>query len=182
METDRIQSIIESIIFVSGEPLEKAYIAKIADATMEEVELALEKIQERYQAPSSGLSLVRKDGVVQLVSNPQNSSFVEGLVKSELSENISPTAMEVLAIIAYRGPISKSELESLRGVNCAYILRSLLLRRLIEKGDTPRDSRGYTYSITVDFLKKLGIDSVERLPSYAILSAGKHLDVARHEE
>ena len=179
MESDRIQSIIESILFVSGEPLEKAYIAKIADATMEEVKLALEKIQERYQAPSSGLSLVCKDAIVQLVSNPKNGSFVEDLVKSELSENISPTAMEVLAIIAYRGPISKADLESLRGVNCAYILRNLLLRRLIEKSENPHDGRGNVYSITIDFLKKLGVDSMEKLPKYAILSVGNHSEAVQ---
>lgn len=179
MEFERIQSIVESILFVSGEPMSKVHIAKIADATMEEVETVLETLDEQYHEASSGLMIIRKGEEVQIVAKPENAPFIEDLVKSELSENISPAALEVLAIIAYRGPISKPELEALRGVNCAYALRSLLLRKLIEKSDNPTGSRGYVYSITFDFLKKLGVESVEKLPEYAILASDASSDASQ---
>ncbi|KKQ40457.1 MAG: Segregation and condensation protein B [Candidatus Moranbacteria bacterium GW2011_GWC2_37_73] len=119
------------------------------------------------------LSLLVKGEEVQLVSNPENAEFIEGLVKSELQDSLSNAAMEVVSIIAYRGPISKTEIEAIRGVNCAYTLRNLLLRGLIERNDNPNDSRGYVYAITFDFLKKLGIESVKNLPEYGILSVQK---------
>ena len=84
--------------------------------------------------------------------------------------------MEVVSIIAYRGPISKTEIESIRGVNCSYTLRNLLLRGLIERSDNPRDGRGYVYSITFEFLKKLGVEDVKKLPDHDILSKDERIN------
>jgi segregation and condensation protein B len=98
------------------------------------------------------------------------------LVKSELQDSLSNAAMEVVSIVAYRGPVSKTEIEAIRGVNCAYTLRNLLLRGLIERSDNPNDSRGYVYSISFDFLKKLGIEDVKKLPEYGILSVDERIN------
>jgi len=119
--------------------------------------------------------LLQKGEEIQLATNPENVGFVEQLVKNELADSLSTAALEVVSIIAYRGPITKTEIEMIRGVNCSYTLRNLGLRGLIERSDNPRDNRGYVYSISFDFLKKLGIEGVEKLPEYDILSKDERM-------
>ncbi|EKD59032.1 MAG: hypothetical protein ACD_56C00006G0011 [uncultured bacterium] len=176
MEIEKLQSIIESILFASGEPVKLAKLMKILSITLEETEKMLEVLNEKYSLSQSGLSLLKKGQEVQLASKADNAEFVENLVKSELTDALSPAAMEVASIIAYRGPISKAEIEQIRGVNCAYTLRNLLLRGLIERNDNPRDNRGYVYAITFDFLKKLGVSEVKNLPEYATLSVDSRIN------
>lgn len=173
-----MQSIVESILFVSGEPVKKAKLVKIlaSVAKAEEVEKTLEMLSEKYSKTESGLMLLKKGEEVQLVSNSENAEYVEQLVKSELQDSLSNAAMEVVSIVAYRGPIAKSEIEAIRGVNCSYTLRNLLLRGLIERNDNPRDNRGYVYSISFDFLKKLGVDDVKKMPEYATLSIDERIN------
>jgi len=170
METQQLKSIIESLLFVSGEPLKTSKIAKIAEAKKEEVAEAIKELVEDYADNKRGMILLQKSEEIQLATNPDNVSFVEQLVKNELADSLSPAALEVVSIIAYRGPITKTEIEMIRGVNCSYTLRNLGLRGLIERSDNPCDSRGYVYSISLDFLKKLGIEGVEKLPEYATMS------------
>ena len=176
MENDKIISIIESLLFVSGEPIKKSKLVKILSVENEKFEEILKIISEKYQRNESGLSLFSKGDELQLVSRAENAEFVENLVKNELQDSLSNAAMEVVSIIAYRGPISKTEIEAIRGVNCAYTLRNLLLRGLIERNDNPNDSRGFVYAITFDFLKKLGIENVKNLPEYAILSVDSRIN------
>jgi segregation and condensation protein B len=176
MEQEKLQSVLESILFVNGQPIKKIKLANITDETIEAVEVALAALFEKYIGIPSGLKLIIKGEEVQLVSNPENATFVEDLVKNELQDSLSNAAMEVVSIIAYRGPISKVEIEAIRGVNCAYTLRNLLLRGLIERNDNIKDARGYVYSITFDFLKKLGVDDVKKLPEYGILSVDSRIN------
>ena len=176
METEKIISAIESVLFVSGEPIKLAKIAKVLGLEKAEVEKGLESLQEKYTNAQSGLSLIRKGDEVQLVSRAENAQFVEQLMKSELQDALSPAALEVVSIIACRGPISKPEIEAIRGVNCNYTLRNLLLRGLIERSDNPRDSRGYVYGISFEFLKKMGVDDVKKLPDYATLSVDARIN------
>jgi len=178
MENDKLQSIIESILFVSGEPIRKSKLAKILSEKIEpeDLEKALKDLSEKYALSHGGFMLLEKGDEVQLVSNPENAPFVENLVKNELQDSLSNAALEVVSIIAYRGPISKTEIEMIRGVNCSYTLRNLLLKGLIERSDNPRDSRGYVYFISFDFLKKLGVDDVKKLPEYATLSIDERIN------
>jgi len=178
MEENKLLSIIESILFVSGEPIKKSKLVKIllGKAKAEDIEKILEMLVEKYAVSSSGLMLLKKGEEIQLVSNPENAEYVEQLVKSELQDSLSNAAMEVVSIVAYRGPIAKSEIEAIRGVNCSYTLRNLLLRGLIERNDNPRDNRGYVYSISFDFLKKLGIDDMKKMPEYATLSMDERIN------
>ena len=176
MEENKLISILESILFVNGEPIKIAKLLKILSVQVEQMEKALTVLGEKYAQPDSGLMLMRKGEEVQLVSRPENAEFIDGLVKGELQDSLSNAAMEVVSIVAYRGPISKVEIEQIRGVNCAYTLRSLLLRGLIERSDNPRDNRGFVYALSFDFLKKLGVDDVKKLPEYGILSVDSRIN------
>ena len=169
MELKKIKSIIESILFVSAEPMRMTKLAKVADATEAEVEGALESLSEDY-ADSRGLRIVRIKDTIQLVTNPDNADFVAELVKGEIQENLSQASLEVLSIVAYRGPISRAEIEAIRGVNCSFTLRALLIRGLLDRTENIKDNRRYLYNISLDFLKKLGIDRVEKLPDWEVLS------------
>lgn len=169
MEPEKIKSIIESILFVSGEPMKLLKLAKVADATEAEVEEAVAGLNEDY-AKGRGLLIVRIKDEIQLVTSPENAEFVAELVKSEIQENLSQAALEVLSIVAYRGPIARAEIEAIRGVNCSFTLRALLIRGLLDRTENIKDNRRYLYSISLDFLKKLGIDSVEKLPDWETLN------------
>lgn len=176
MDQDKLKSILESLLFVSGESIKISKLSKITLSKVEDIRDTLENIAKKYSDSGSGIMLVFKDDDVQMVSSSENTEFVEKLVKSELEGPLSSAALEVLSIIAYRGPISKPEIEAIRGVNCSYTLRNLSMRGLIERENNPKDSRGYVYSVSFDFLKKLGIEKVENLPEYATLSVDERIN------
>jgi segregation and condensation protein B len=176
MEIQKLKSVIESLLFLSGEPLKMAKIAKICETSNAEVERAIMLLQGEYAAAKGGIILIKKEDEVQLSTNPENFSYVDQLVKSEMQENLSRAALEVLSIVAYRGPITRAEIESIRGVNCSFTLRSLMMRGLLERIDNPKDGRGYLYKISFEFLKKLGIENIEKLPDYRELSQDPRIE------
>lgn len=174
MEQDKLKSIIESVLFVSGGPVKIERLAKISSASKPEVENAIMMMQNEYAG--RGLTLIQKENEVQLATNPENTEYVDDLVKSEIQENLSKAALEVLSIVAYRGPISRLDVEAIRGVNCTFTLRTLLMRGLLERIENPKDNRGYLYKISFEFLKKLGLDDIKKLPDYEALSKDERID------
>ncbi len=162
-----LTSQLESLLFISGDPLGIAKIARVlgGDIPEDRIMEAIRELQTEYG--KRGLRIVEKDGMVQMVSAPENAVLVGSLVKSHMTEELTPAALETLAAIAYREPISKAAIDELRGVNSIFSLRSLLMRGLIEK---TKDHAMPHYRTTLDFLKKLGIEDVKDLPDYNELS------------
>ncbi len=158
--------ILESLLFISGHPLSYKKIAEIANIPEADVENSLKELAEDYEKNNRGLRLVFFDGKIQLVAAPESKQVAEKLVKSEFEEDLSQAALETLAIIAYRGPVSRAAIENLRGVNCSFILQSLAIRGLVDKKNNPEDGRSYIYNVTFDFLKHLGLNKLEDLPNY----------------
>ena len=176
-------SALESLLFVSGEPVSVSRISKTLEISEEEVKAALEELAKKYAEDSErGLMLVRDDKTVLLATKPENALIVESLTKSALQENMSKAALEVLAIIAYRAPIARAEIDAIRGVNCSFTLRNLLLRDLISREGNPSDSRGYLYRPTLRFLQVLGIEQVSELPQYEALSQDERLRMILEQE
>lgn len=176
MELEKLKSAIESILFLSGEPVSIAKIAKVTENSPEEVASVVQALQEEYASAKRGVVILRKEQEIQMATDPENAGIVDQLVKSEIQENLSKAGLEVLAIVAYRGPITRVEIEAIRGVNCSFTVRSLMMRGLLERIENPKDNRGYLYKISFDFLKKLGLDSIEKLPDYEILSKDDRID------
>lgn len=168
MEKNRLKSVLESLLFVSGEPVTVQKLAKICQITKNEAEEALAELEKEHQE-GRGLRVLSKEGSYQLASSPQNTQFVNQLVSGELNADLSRSSIETLSIVAYRGPITRAQIEAIRGVNSSYILRSLLMRGLVERKET-RDIRGYIYEISFDFLKYLGIQKASELPDWEALS------------
>lgn len=169
---------IESILFVSGEPLSFKKIAETLAVPLEVVSEALESIASKHaEDPSSGFLLIFHKDSVRLATKPEFSGILEDLTKRSLQENLSKAALEVLAIIAYRAPISRAEIETIRGVNCSFTLRNLLMRELIEREGNPEDLRGYLYTPTFRFLEALGLAKREELPDFKLLSQDERLKI-----
>lgn len=171
-----LASILESLLFVSGEPISFSRLAKILGTDEEHVSLSLQALADKYTHDiQCGLMIIVKDKKALLATKPENMVAVEALTKSSIQENLSKAALEVLSIIAYRSPISRSEIESIRGVNCSFTLRNLLLRDLIERQDNPKDAREYVYFPTFRLLESLGLRGTEELPDYKTLSQDERL-------
>lgn len=156
---------IESILFVTGEPVSEKKLAKVLESPQDEVRQALEELRSDYQ--NRGIVVLQKEDEWQFGTSPEHAGLIEHLVKSEFTEELSRAALETLTIVAYKGPLTRHDLDFIRGVNSSFMLRNLLLRGLIERVENPNDARSYLYKISFDFLKHLGITRVEDLPHYA---------------
>ena len=159
-----LRSKIESILFVTGEPVSLKKLEKVLGASPNEISSALNELAADYK--NRGLVILKKEDEFQFGTNAENSGLIEKLVKSEFTEDLTRAALETLTIVAYKGPLTRSEIEFIRGVNSSFIVRNLLLRGLIERIENPKDARSYLYKISFDFLKYMGIMSVEELPGY----------------
>ena len=165
-----MKSIIESILFSIGEPISIEKIAKTIGENMDSVKIIIDELEKEYENQNRGLRIIKKGEEIQLVSSPNNSSYIEKLIKNELQEDLTSASLEVLAIVAYKGPITRAEIEEIRGVNSSFTLRNLLIRGLVDRKGRSEDSRAYIYEISFDFLKKLGLKSIEELPEYKKLN------------
>lgn len=159
-----LQSILESILFVHGEPMALKKLATRARVSEQEARTALASMTRDYK--TRGLVIVQKDDEYQLCSHPENARYIEDMVKEEFSEDLSRSSLETAAIVAYQGPVSRLEIDHIRGVNSSYALRTLLMRGLVDREERLGDARTYLYRVSVDFLKHLGITAMEDLPGY----------------
>jgi len=176
-------SALEALLFVSGEPISVERLTKALDQPEKEIEDSLKQLEEKYiNDETSGLMLIRNSHSVLLAAKLIHGALVEHLTKSTLQENLSKPALEVLAIVAYRAPVSRTEIDAIRGVNCSFTLRNLLLRDLISREGNPSDSRGYLYRPTLRFLQTLGIGRITELPDFESLSQDERLRMILEED
>lgn len=155
---------IESILFFKGEPVKISKLAEILAKNNSEILSALEILKEKLE--NRGLSLIFKEDQVVLVTNPTMSEIIQSLQKEELSKELSKAALETLSIIIYRGPIKRSEIDYIRGVNSQFSIRVLMIRGLIEKKVNPKDERSYFYSPSIELLSYLGLSNINEIPEY----------------
>jgi len=168
-----LKSKIESLLFVSGNPFSSERIAKILSVKKQEAEKELKNLVSAYEAADGGIKIAVIDDKYQMVTNPECAGAVQDFLKEEIIGELTRPQLETLTIVAYRGPISKFELEQIRGVNCSLILRNLLIRGLIEQKTGGEGME--KYNITHDFLKYLGLTDVKKMPDYENLNADKNL-------
>jgi len=159
---------LESILFAAGKALSFKKLADVTASTASEVEAALNELEQRYEAAGSGLEIIIHQNEAQIATIPANSELVREFLKKEELGELTRPQLEALSVLSYRGPISKNELEQIRGVNCSLILRNLQIRGLVEEvsgsNALPR------YQVTVDFLRGLGVKNIKELPNYETLS------------
>jgi len=165
---------IESILFVSGAPIDALKIAKLLNIKKEDALNAIEELSDDYKNNERGIQIAKVADKFQVVTSAQNAEEVGMFLRQEIIGELTKPQLETLTIIAYRCPIVKPELEQIRGVNCTIILRNLMIRGLIEESEL-KDGMD-TYIVTHDFLKFLGIVDVKELPDYEKLNANKNLN------
>ena len=163
---------VEALLFLSGAPVSLDKIAALLKMDRADVESIIATLADRYAQDSArGLQIVRGQNEVTLATKPAHQALLETLAKEDLKEELTPASLETLSLIAYFGPLSRPQIDFIRGVNSSFIVRNLLVRGLVDR----KLGRGnaYVYTVSVDFLKYMGVGSVEDLPDYQKYQAAK---------
>ena len=160
-----LKSKIESLLFVANKPLTVKELSDFLELKNNEIEVVLEELINDYENNGRGYQLSSASGKYQLTSSAENAALVRKFLEDETSGELSRPSLETLTIIAYRGPITKIDLDRIRGVNCALILRNLLIRGLIEEKVDEQKNETY-YNASLDFIRFLGVNRVSELPDY----------------
>jgi len=158
------ETYIESILFFKGVPVSESFLAKVLGKKEEEIKEALNALEKNLQ--NRGLVLNRQEGQVSLGTNPEASGFIETLIKDDLERDLGKAGLETLSIVIYRGPVSRSQIDYIRGVNSSFILRNLLVRGLVEKVKNDKDQRVSFYNPTFKLLSYLGLKNMADMPEY----------------
>jgi segregation and condensation protein B len=168
---------LESLLLVAGKPMPFATLAKLLGCSTAELKEDLAVLEQEYNSQKRGIRLMINNNKIQLTTSSDNQKLVAEFIHDETSGELTKPSLETLTIIAYRQPITKEDMEQIRGVNCSLILRNLMIRGLVES----REDRGglaTVYSVTMDFLRYLGINKVEELPNYDMLHKHESLQEA----
>ena len=180
MEDRELKSALEALLFVSSVPLSADRIASIfEETTREQVEEQLRALGRDYDERGSGIMLAEVAGGWQQVTKPEHAPWVRKLRSVKISAKFSRAALETLAIIAYKQPITRSEVEQVRGVNIGGIMRNLMERRLVKivgKKDVP--GKPMMYGTTPEFLQYFGLKDLSALPTlkeFQELEAGEEI-------
>lgn len=163
---------IEALLFVHGDRMKVRKISRILAISEKECGEGLSVLEKRLA--SSGLELILRDGTAQMVTKKEAHDAIDQYLEKERSGPLTPVALEVLAIIAYRGPLSRAHIEAIRGVNCAYVLRRLAMRGLISKSKEA-GSTAVVYAVSADCLNHLGIKDPSELPQHEEISTDKRI-------
>ena len=159
-----LENKIESILLFRNEPVTLVELSRILKIPRENVQETISNLQKEYE--NKGIVIVTDRESVSLGTHPEASHLITELQKEELSRELGRAGLETLAIILYKGPISRREIDYIRGVNSAFILRTLLIRGLVERTESAVGERSYTYKATLELLKHLGVTRREDLPEY----------------
>jgi segregation and condensation protein B len=161
------RQLIESLLFVAGEPVTISQLARFLDIPADAVEGALVELQEDCR--NRGVRVQRHDDTLQLVSAPEAAPAIARFLGVQASTRLSPAALEVLAIIAYRQPLTRAQIDAVRGVDSSGVIRVLQARNLItEAGRRETVGRPILYATTTEFLRQFGLTSLEALPTLAV--------------
>jgi len=160
---------LESLLFVSDGPVEATQIARALELDTDFVEALLRQLDDTYRSQQRGFRLMERNGRFQLVTAPAAAAIIETFLNLDMTARLSAPALETLAVVAYRQPVTRAQVEAVRGVDCTGILRSLLQRGLIEEVDRlDAPGRPMLYGVTDLFMQHFGLTSLQDLPPLAV--------------
>lgn len=160
---------IEAILFYKSEPVSKKRLIEMLAVSSEALEEGIKDLSQTLL--SHGLRVMEHNDALMLVTAPDASSLIEGIMKEELSRDLGKAAVETLSTVLYLGPITRSRIDWIRGVNSTFILRNLMIRGLIERISNPNDERSFLYRPTFELLSHLGVTRADEIPDYATMRA-----------
>ena len=171
MATQAIKSALESLLFVWGEPLEAKIAAELFNMTVPDTVDAFRELKAEYEERRGGLLIREIDKSFQLATNPENDDYIQKLCTPVREKRLSQQALEVLAVIAYKQPVTKGEIDSIRGIRSDRVIEGLLRKELIcEKGRATSIGRPMLYATTRKFLELFGFESLSELPELGDIS------------
>lgn len=170
-----LSSQLESLLLISPRPLSLRALSERTGRPAEEILAAVTALAQKYNTETSGIQVLQHGQTVQFVSSPLNSKLITEFLKEEQAGELTRPALETLTIIAYRGPISKIQLDTIRGVNCSLILRHLMIKGLVE-AKANKDKFQTSYQVTGDFVRYLGLNTISQLPDYEQLHHDERLE------
>jgi len=166
LDRARIKSIVESLLFINEKPIELVELCEVVGASKKEIEASLKELISEHDQRSSGVCIVKVAGGYQMCSVPDNESWVKKMYRERTKHKLSNAALESLAIIAYKQPITRIEIEAIRGVNVDGVTRHLLDLGLIKTaGRKEVVGRPFLYITTRKFLEYFGINTLKDLPN-----------------
>ncbi|MHB1163079.1 MAG: SMC-Scp complex subunit ScpB [Minisyncoccota bacterium] len=163
---------LEALLFTAGEPLEKKRLANFLALTEEQLAAVIEALDRSLEG--HGVTLIETDTDVELRTSPLASDILKSLRDADLARDLGKGSLETLAVIAYQGGVSKSEIDWVRGVNSSASLRTLLTRGLIEGREDTSDKRRIRYTMTTEALAHLGVARSTDLPRADELRTAAH--------
>jgi len=165
MTKEKIKSVLESLMFVMGEPLEAKTAAELFEMPTSDIVKIFRELASDYEERGSGLIVREMDKAFQLCTNPENDDYIRILCTPVREKKLSQSSLEVLAIIAYKQPVTKSQIDAIRGIRSDRVLESLMKRELVkELGRSNGVGRPYLYGTTRQFLELFGFESLSELP------------------
>lgn len=164
-----LEAALESLLLVVDSPAEEELLATAVEAPVARVAEALQRMADRYTEQGSGIDLRRVGGGWRFYTRDKFAPFVEKLLLDGQRARLTRAALETLAVIAYRQPVTRSRVAAVRGVNVDGVIRTLLARGLIEEIGTDSDTGGFLFRTTELFLERLGLSSLDDLPPIAPL-------------
>lgn len=165
MEDFRKKAVLEALLFVSGEPATSGSLAKVTEWPEQDVKRLLNELSSEYRLRNSGILIAEIAEGYQMVTDPDHSIWIKRFKHINQANKLSQPALETLAIIAYKQPVTKLEIDQLRGVNCDGAIKSLLDKHFIKivgKKETP--GRPFLYGTTKEFLQYFGLQGLSELP------------------
>jgi segregation and condensation protein B len=169
----RLVAAAESLLFVSGRPLEYTELRKLLDIDDAGLARVLETLAEQLEDQGRGIRLQRLGSQVQLVTAPENARYIAALLGLPMSAKLTSAALETLAVISYRQPITRAQIEAVRGVNSDRALASLIQHGLVaEVGRAPTVGRPALFATTPEFLQQFGLTTLDELPYVEQMTQG----------
>lgn len=173
-----IKSAIESLLFVSGEPLSLRDLHNNLEISIKVIESVIKEIIDDYEEEDRGIKLISINGEYQLVSKPQNSDSVQKLLKKNKRQSLSQASLESLAIVAYKQPITRIDIDEIRGVKSESALQRLIERELIKDiGRLEVPGRPIIFGTTEEFLRQFGLKALDELPSLDLYDAKENDEI-----
>lgn len=166
MKASKLQAAVEAILFASGEPVELEKIAEALEIDSEACEQIILNLSAKLDEQNSGICVLKLDNMYQLSSRTEYAEVIRDVLELRKNTPLSQAAFEVLAVIAYNQPVTKSFVEQVRGVDCSGVISTLCQKKLIEeKGRLDLPGRPLVYGTTSDFLRCFSISSLDELPA-----------------
>ena len=165
MERAKKEAIIEAVLFTMGESVDISKLAEVIEEDTKEAKIIIEEMMQKYQEENRGISIIELDGAYQMCTKPQMYEYLIRIAKQPKKRVLTDVLLETLSIIAYKQPVTKAEIEKIRGVSSEHAVSKLVEYNLVQElGRLDAPGRPLLFGTTEEFLRSFGVQSIDELP------------------